>query len=142
MVKSYYLSQMFKVDWMTAYAFCKDNDMTLVTLSDAAEMSNFLNICGKNYKKFNGFVEFHIGGFKPTSVTSTTNWYWYDTGAKIDYKIPWHVDEPNNDQSTENCMSFIEGNWGQGGGEGTYFINDCHCYNMYSSFVCQDIKPQ
>lgn len=132
---------MFKVDWMSAWAFCKDNDMILATLVDPDEQANFLKLCNKNMDQFaNFYYEAHIGGFRPNKTNSLTDWYWFESGQKINFKIDWSDGEPNDDQQTEYCMSIYGGGFQSMTGITTF--NDCHCYNMYSSFICQDSQPQ
>lgn len=131
---------MFRLDWMSALAFCIDNHMNLATPENAEEAQNLLNLCNAYHKQFGSFHEAHIGGYRYTYEVSSTNWLWFETGDKTSFTISWNKGEPNNDQGTEFCLSIIEGG-SDSEPIGSYFFNDCHCYNTYSSFICQEIQP-
>lgn len=131
--KTYYLANsiFFKTDWVGAYNFCKDNGMELVALSTENEANNLLSLCSANAANFQGLSPF-IGAITPTAG-STTDWFWYESGEKINYALIWQSRQPDNALGVENCLQIgisSSGKWGFG---------DSNCYQTTSTFMCQDV---
>jgi hypothetical protein len=135
-VKKYFLSMLFKADFVEAFGFCKDNRMELVTLRNEAEATRFLNICSENIESFKiakdpraPRPEAIIGGVSgDTSIRSL--WQWFESGRRIDYNIKWTIGEPNN-STNEYCLGVTSVG-------GKFGFNDFPCsYKL--PFICQEV---
>lgn len=64
----------------------------------------------------------------------------FETGRKIDYKLPWNADEPNNGGSyglsDEACLSLSVSF------DGIISFNDNFCYDSSKQFICQSITQK
>ena len=46
-----------------------------------------------------------VDGMTDTSST-TTEWYWTNSGRKISYAIPWQSESPQIPEGTQYCLTF------------------------------------
>lgn len=130
--KTYYLSKIFSTDWMGAFNFCKDNNMELVRFIDEAETNNFLKLCETNAKEFKSKLGTHIGAVT-TSLTLKTEWYSFETGQKMDWKLLWGVNQPMSTNLNEYCMIAVPNT------KGAYQLKSIVCYSFNAWFTCQDV---
>lgn len=103
--------------------------MELLTLDTLDEFQKFKTLCGANKQLFDRY--FHIGGLT-TIAKSKTEWYWVNSGNKVNYEMSWLSKEPNNYNNREMCLTFAKDPTG---------FNDIACYNASElNFVCQSKK--
>lgn len=65
---------------------------------------------------------------------STTDWYWTDTGRKINFPIQWQSGQPDNNNNSEFCFSILKTSINQ-----KFGYNDQNCAT-YNPFICQKIE--
>lgn len=130
--KTYYLSQVFQADWVGAYNLCKDSEMELLSLADAAEMTAFNNFAAASLSKFRPFTQIFIGGIA-TALSSRTAWNWFDSGVKLTTGIIWAVGQPDNSKGNEYCLGLVQV-------AKKFNVADFSCYGLYDLFVCQDVQ--
>lgn len=89
---------------MTAYTFCKRNDMELATLEDTAAAAYLMQLF-MIYKKEFGVTGALLGAMAYLP-SSRTEWYWINRGMgkKLNFPMLWHEDEPNNKAGNEYCL--------------------------------------
>lgn len=123
-----------KNTWGEARAICKSFDFELTTLETLSEAKAFLSMADNNsyFKSFAG-VYFIIDG---TTLTpkSTTDWYWTQSGKKIQFPIPWGTGQPDFSNNLEFCFSF-----GRRSASENFGFNDLRCFETIYQFVCQRI---
>lgn len=101
--------------------------MELATITSLDEQSKFLDLFNKSNITF---TQTWIGG---TDEGSEGNWYWPQTGHKVDFQINWNEGEPNNyGNKPENCLALMDIT-------GIYKFNDFNC-GTKASFVCEYIN--
>lgn len=129
MVKKYYLTKIFRADWMGAFNFCKNNGMELANFRNKNDFDNFTDL-------FVGDVtlpekeRIYIDGLGNLDGNA---WHYFESGKLIDFALPWRAGEPNNAGGSEFCteMSFSNGFLG---------LNDYDCRDSLR-FICQEILP-
>lgn len=144
------MSTLFRVSWMKAFSFCKNNKLQLATLYTEDESANFLKIIDQNnavIAKLFGTIHFiliHIGVTSPMlnkEDPKNTIWYWFGNGKKINYTIPYAEQQPNDVAGAQRCGQYQKRN---DQGRDVNGFNDYGCSNENTayihSFVCQDVK--
>lgn len=117
--------------WSNARAVCKSYDLDFVSLETRAEADNFFRLCFANQRFFKDWT--HIGGMSLNPL-SRTEWYWVNSGNRLDYLMNFLPGEPNNDGGEEHCLAI-----GRSSPDSAFGFNDFKCYGI-NAFVCQDIK--
>lgn len=126
---------------MGAYAFCKANNMQLLTFDSPEEQKRFLKTLDKNYSFYQKLLEtpefeLYLGSF--AFVPKMANEFiWYFSGKQIypDIELDWNFGEPNDTGGVEWCTSIKYG-WSSQ-------INDCECNSMNNTrgtMVCQKLQ--
>jgi hypothetical protein len=73
----------------------------------------------------------HLGAFTYTRL-SKTEWFWVETGKKVNFPIDWYGTEPN-DINEERCLAVHHL---------TKQFFDIRCYQDYfRRFLCQSVNP-
>lgn len=102
--------------------------MKLLTLDTQAESNHFGQLFTSQPHLFESWT--HIGGIV-TQSKSKNDWYWYETGKKIDINLDFHPGEPNNSGDSEMCLSLDKR-------QNKYKFNDTPCsHRFFLRFVCQ-----
>ncbi|KAL7041039.1 hypothetical protein ACKWTF_000594 [Chironomus riparius] len=130
--KLYYYPRYLITTWMEARSFCKSYDMALATFRTLEEALSAINMVEKNIDlgtRDNLWV--FIDG---TTLTprSPTDWYWTDTGDKIDFLMPWLPTQPDTNSYREFFLSIGRHKKTQRVG-----FNDIPGTNFYNTFLCQ-----
>lgn len=95
------MSSHFRVEWHQAMSLCSAFGMELVSIDSRNEFDHFENLCRTNEHLFGNF--FHIGGLVKVAK-STTEWYWTNSGQKINFDLTFAPGEPNNAGGNQMCM--------------------------------------
>ena len=116
--------------WSGAKSFCKSFNMDLVTLETLTEARAFLTLADREpfFQRY-GEANFQIDGMT-TTLKSTTQWYWTDSGNKFSFPIPWYPGQPDNQGNVEFCLTLIPDT------SNKFLFHDINCQNPYL-FVCQ-----
>lgn len=123
-----------KNTWGEARAICKSFGFELTTFETLLEARTFFSMAD-NHSYFRIFdrVFFIIDGTTLTGK-STTDWYWTQTGKKIQFPIPWGRTQPDFGGNFEYCGSF-----GRLTGADKFGFNDLKCFENLYQFVCQRV---
>lgn len=75
----------------------------------------------------------YIGGIRifKDDEPSKENWYWLNSGRKINYDFDWSPSEPNNINGTQWCLCLTKSQR-----KSTAYA-DIQCFNRDESFICQ-----
>lgn len=126
---TYYLPRYFNSSWQNARAICRSYDMDFLTLETEAEANIFFELCRDHAGLFGDYA--HIGGIT-TQGGSRDQWYWVNSGKKVNYSLKWADSEPDNGYGgTELCLSIV-----RKPGD-TFYFNDIRCSESITQFVCQ-----
>lgn len=102
--------------------------MEFLSLESLKESDNLLQFCAKNPALFDQWT--HIGGLT-TVPKSQTEWYWVETGKKVDFGLKFGAGQPDNAGGNEFCLSL-------GKLPGNFIFNDINCFGMHQfKFICQ-----
>ena len=125
--KSYYLVKHLKTFWLHARGICQSYGMEFASLETKAEADHFLGLCDKNIALFTDDYT-HIGAI---TMVGKTDWYWVNSGKKVDYPIKWMVGQPDFYAANEFCLTVRKT-------PGDFSFNDLNCYGAFESkFICQ-----
>lgn len=127
-MKTYYLSEFFRADWVGAYNFCRANGLQLAIIDSTDEATKFLGFLN-NYISASTV---YIGAMSAT-IGDKSNWLWFKTGQKVSYSFTWNSKEPNG-QTTENCIGLVAK-------KKSFLYSDLACsgyLNSFLNFVCQE----
>lgn len=141
--KTYYLPTKYLTSWIGAYAFCKANNMQLLTFDSPEEQTRFLKTLDNRYSFYQKLLEtpefeLYLGAyaFQPGMANE---FIWYFSGKKIypDIDLEWNAstNEPNDTGGVEWCTSVKFGWYTR--------INDCQCNSMNNTrgtMVCQKLQ--
>lgn len=127
--KIYFLSTHMKASWINAQSFCHSLNMELASFETKDEADWFSDIFRASRQDVEpGFC--YIGGIRifNDAELSKENWYWVNSGRKINYGLTWAPQEPSGTQwclcLSKNTAKTVE-----------YF--DIHCHNRDENFICQ-----
>lgn len=117
---------------MNANSFCHSLGMELASFDSNDEADWFADIFVNSGK----IVEVDwcfIAGIRmfPDATKSKENWFWINSGKKINYPISWHVGQPDNNNGYQWCLGVTKN------GNRTNFYADIECYHREESFICQ-----
>lgn len=118
-----------KTEWVNALAVCKSFGMDMISLETKTESEKMLEICSKNANLFD--VHTYAGGLTANSLT-LDEWYWINSGKRLNYMLRFAPGEPNNHKGSEFCLSIVR--WE---GTTTFYYNDIDCSNDARPFLCQ-----
>lgn len=127
-VKSYWLSTHFKATWDIAMTICSSYGMEFLSLDSQVEADNFFKLCSSQRQLFEKLT--HIGALA-TTTRSITDWYWVNSGNKIEINLvfPWIA--PTNWFGRQMCLALDKQLTG-------FMYNDINCYGLYpQKFICQ-----
>lgn len=100
--------------------------MEFLSLETNGEQVYFLNICDNNKNAMEPRIQ--IGGITE-APGSLSEWYWVETGRKIDFSLKFAPGEPGN--VGERCLGVI--NYSS-----KFMIMDLACYEIAERpFMCQ-----
>lgn len=66
------------------------------------------------------------------SKMSKTDWYWTNSGKKINYEMEWGRNQPNFQNQNQWCLSLDP--------ESGYKFNDLQCQEEVRPFICQKVQ--
>jgi hypothetical protein len=126
--KTYWLSTHFQVFWHQAKTLCSSYGLEFVSVDSIKESNHFLGLCEQNIGLFDLWT--HIGGLT-TVGGSRTEWYWVESGKKLNFNLKFGAGQPDNAGGDEMCLSL-------GRAPGNFFYNDIPCYGVHAyKFICQ-----
>lgn len=100
--------------------------MEFLSLETKSEADFFFGLCEKNIAHFTDEYT-HVGAM---TMTGKTDWYWVNSGKRVDYQMKWFAGQPDFYASNEFCLAIKK--WGD------FSFNDLNCFGAYESkFVCQ-----
>jgi len=104
--------------------------MDFVSLETLDEANNFLKVFSSNSEA--GDDWYSIGA--STSLVGTAdNYVWLNSGNRVNYKLPFAKDEPNN-AGDEYCLTIGRKAYNIS----SFLFNDMNCFTKLNRFVCQD----
>lgn len=103
--------------------------MEILSIETKAEADNIINVL-KNSTLLDGEIIFHVGGISLTP-RSTSDWYWVNSGKKLDFTLKFVPGQPDFAHGIENCLSINKyGN--------EFGFNDIPCFGHWDrKFICQ-----
>lgn len=125
--KNYWISTHFKASWDQANNICHSRGMEFLSLETLEEANQFFKLCEENASLFDKFT--HIGALT-TVAKSKTDWYWVNSGQKINYVLNFLPNQPDNANNNEMCLSI-------GMPPKNYSFNDIPCSGTQYKFICQ-----
>lgn len=111
---------------------CRKNGMKFLSLETEDEMNFFLNSCDNTDFVFN-CENFSLVGGKTFNKGSKEDWFWMETGEKIEYTLKFASGEPDNVNNNEECLSLLKEN-------GKYFFNDINCVSSVHFYICEALE--
>lgn len=105
--------------------------MDVVSLETREEMEKFVKLAALNKGLFDDYV--HIGG-TTTVGKSTNNWYWVNSGNRVQYTLPLLKEGNDFKNNNEWCLTV------KTGPDGVLAFNDIDCNGSVYSLVCQKIR--
>lgn len=112
---------------------CHSYGLQFVSLDTEHEMDQFLEFCFEDSVLFD--IHTLVGGISYTG-NSKTDFYWMNSGNKIDYELKFGPGEPNNWNNQEYCLSAVKWTIGD---LIEFKFNDYPCSKAESpeEFICQ-----
>lgn len=99
-----------------------------MSLDTQVEAENFYNLCAPQRHLFDKYT--HIGGLV-TVARSKTDWFWVNSGNKVEINLTFPWLEPNNWGGNQMCLSLDKQ-------PGSFMYNDIDCYGHFQEkFICQ-----
>lgn len=120
-----------KTEWVNALAVCKSFGMDIISFESKTESEKMLDICSRNADLFE--VHTYAGGLAANAF-SLDEWYWMNSGKRLNFKLRFAPGEPNNHLGSEFCLSIVR--WE---GTTTFYFNDIDCSNDARPFLCQKL---
>ena len=128
--KEYFVSNEFRTTGSQLRAICRSFGMDTVSLDTVDEQNTFLNICNKNRAILDSSMTL-IGGYTRTP-RSTNDWYWVNSGNRVNYTLKFSQGQPDFAYDREYCLSV----WGKP----SVSFNDVGCGPPENrKFFCQKI---
>jgi hypothetical protein len=126
--KTYWLSSHYKVHWNQAKTLCNSYGLEFVSVDSLDESDHLRELCKENIGLFDSWT--HIGGLT-TVKRSKTEWYWVESGKKLNFVLEFLPGQPDCSSNIEMCLSL-----GKSGGK--FLYNDFPCYGYHAyKFICQ-----
>lgn len=127
--KTFWISTHFQAYWDQAKTICSSYGMEFLSLESLQEADGLLSLCHKKNALFDQWT--HIGGVT-TVPKSKTEWYWVETGKKVNFTLKFGSGQPDNAGGKEWCLSLGKQP------SNSFFFNDINCYGMHQfKFICQ-----
>lgn len=129
--KSYFIPRFFTADWYEALTICKEYGMKLATAENNEQSDALARMLDPH--KADASVGFHVGGLT-LAIAYPTEFYWLDSGNRIEYDLHWHTNQPDGNTvgtlGRERCLGITKFPF--------MAYNDINC-NSYTkdSFVCE-----
>lgn len=102
----------------------------MISLDSQAEADFFLPLFVQNSALFDSNL--HIGAVSKIA-RDPLDWYWIDSGDKVNFAIKWRAGEPSYGGNNEMCLTLTKL-------FGTYDFNDIQCYEVWlSNMMCQTV---
>lgn len=127
--KYFFIPVNFTASFDYARVILQNSSLEFATLESAVEARALMQML-RNRTDGHGYIS--IGG-QTTVLKSYVDWFWTESGKKINFPMQWKKDEPNNNQNSgEYCL-------GLGPGPDYQFF-DSSCSN-FIKFVAQIKLP-
>lgn len=127
--KTYWYPTHFRASWEDAKLLCNSYKMQYLSLDSQHEVDNFFVLFEQRAALFDANT--HIGALT-TIGKSLTEWYWVESGLKVNFVITWIASNPNNADNNQMCMGLEKSS------PGVNKFNDVTCWNgIKSKFICQ-----
>jgi hypothetical protein len=130
--KIYYYPRYVNVTWIEAKMLCKTYNLQLATIQTLNEAYAVMNMINRNADlgvRDNLWV--YIDGMGLTPRTST-DWYWSESGNKIDFTMPWLTGQPDTAGGAEWFLSI-----GKYTKDTQIGFNDIPGTGFVNAFLCQ-----
>lgn len=129
--KTFWYSSGYRGTWIEAEAICDSYDLTLATLDSQQEADFLLPLYSANNLLFDAYT--HIGAVATVPFTKT-DYFWLQTGAKVNFTMRFLPGFPDNYGGKEVCLSLTYNG-------GVVYFNDIQCFEAWSlRFICQSIS--
>jgi hypothetical protein len=130
--KIYYLSTHMKASFINAQSYCSSLGLELASFETREESDWFSDIFVASRQVIDPGWCF-IGGMRifNDAALSKANWYWLNSGQKINYDLTWDPQQPDNNNGIQWCLGLSKIN------SNSTIYADIECYNREESFICQ-----
>jgi hypothetical protein len=121
-----------KASFINAQSYCSSLGLELASFETREESDWFSDIFVASRQDIDPGWCF-IGGMRMTNdaEVSKTNWYWLNSGQKINYELTWDPQFPDNINGIQWCLCLSKS------GRNATIYADIRCYNREESFICQ-----
>lgn len=130
--KTFYYPISISATWMQAKAICQKYNLELASFKTLSEANAIITVVDRNPDlgpRDNLWI--FINGIA-MSARSPTDWYWVDSGEKIDFVMPWLPTQPDTNGGIEWYLSI-----GKHKKEQRTGFNDIPGSNFVNTFLCQ-----
>lgn len=104
--------------------------MELASIETLDELTAVRKMCmAADADEFSNYV--FVGGMSINKNETNEDWYWL-TGEKVSYPVPWTQGEPNFGSNDEFCLSLYKKD---------FLYNDVACSGLDKKFICQKRHP-
>lgn len=125
--KKFWYPTHFLANWQDAKLLCNSYKMQFATLDSQREADTFLFLYGQKAALFT--IDSYIGAIT-TILLSTTDYYWVESGLKVNFPLIFTAGQPNNQDGNQMCLAVNKADG--------YKFNDLGCYSAVpSKFFCQ-----
>lgn len=133
-IKTYFIPRYFVTTWTNTRSICKAYGMDVLSLDTEDEETHLLGLLESNSRLFTQWT--YVGALTLVGG-SRDNWYWVNSGNRVNYPITFGVDEPNFGNSNEFCLAVGKYSASE------FYFNDmpCHEETQYK-FFCQLQKEE
>lgn len=125
--KNYWISSNFQASWDQAKTLCKSYGLEFLSVDSWEESNHLLWLSCQKKDLFDKWT--HIGGIT-SHPRSKTEWYWIESGEKLNFGLKWGAGQPDLFIPSELCLSL-------GKEHDNFFYNDIACYGYPAKFICQ-----
>ncbi|KAL7036603.1 hypothetical protein ACKWTF_008862 [Chironomus riparius] len=130
--KTFFFSRYSESFWAESKAICNAFKMELASMETLAEANALLTMADNHsFLRAVNDIIIWIDGIALSPI-STTDWYWSNSGEKINFPIPWVIGQPSS--TDQRCLSIHKAGINQ-----KFGFNDFHCSDSYFIYLFVDV---
>lgn len=128
--KIFYVPRQYKTSSCLVRPVCKAHGFDIASLDTLQEFNVVNLLCQRHMQNLLHNDSVLIDGLAMQKM-SKSDWYWTNSGKKINYEMEWAPNQPNFQKQNQWCLSLDNSN---------YKFNDIKCYDDNHTFMCQKIQ--